>query len=73
MRQLFDDNAFDPDFSVEQNRDRDPTVIVGYSHEWSPEQRTLVLGGILQDRLDIRNRDSQVLNKVSEPISVLDS
>ncbi|MCW1924545.1 FecR domain-containing protein [Luteolibacter arcticus] len=53
LRQLYDPTTYDPDFRVEQ--EQSPVTMVSYQHEWSPESRTLMLGGALTDRIRSRN------------------
>ena len=53
LRQLYDESTFDPDFRFEQ--EQAPVTILGYQHEWSPNNRTLLLGGALTDTIRTRN------------------
>jgi tetratricopeptide (TPR) repeat protein len=53
LRQLYDETSFDPDFRFVQ--EQAPVTILGYQHEWSPNSRTLMLGGALADTIRTRN------------------
>ncbi|MGB6222504.1 FecR domain-containing protein [Haloferula sp.] len=66
LRQLYDQTTYDPDFRVEQKQA--PVAIVGYQHEWSPGSRTLALGGVLTDRLEISNRDVTSIARFTNPL-----
>lgn len=59
LRQLYDPTTYDPDFRGEQTQA--PVTIVGYQHEWSPQSRTLMLGGALNDKLSVRDPSGSVL------------
>ena len=65
LRQLYDQSAFDPDYRIEQKQA--PVAILGYSHEWSPENRTLLLGGLLTDQLTISDAGSQSAGMLINP------
>lgn len=69
LRQLYDPSTFDPDFRGKQKQA--PIAILGYQHEWSPQSRTLMLGGALKDRLNVRNPSGSVLARLplEEPLS----
>jgi outer membrane receptor protein involved in Fe transport len=66
LRQLHDPAAFDPDFRVEQ--EQSPVTMVSYQHEWSPESRTLALGGALTDRIRSRNAGATSFAMLIDPM-----
>lgn len=59
LRQLYDESTYDPDFRFEQ--EQAPVTILGYQHEWSPQSRTLLLGGLLTDRVETSNAAGSTL------------
>lgn len=67
LRQLYDPSTFDSDFRGEQKQA--PIAILGYQHEWSPQSRTLMLGGALRDRLNVRNPTGSVLSMQFDPLA----
>ena len=66
LRQLYDPAAYDPDFSFDQ--EQSPVAIIGYQHEWSPQSRTLLLGGALTDRVETRNAAGSTLAMFVDPL-----
>ena len=66
LRQLYDPTTYDPDFRGEQTQA--PVTIVGYQHEWSPQSRTLMLGGALRDKLSVRDPSGSVSGMIVDPL-----
>ena len=64
-RTLYDPSTLDPDLRVEQQQA--PVTILGYQHEWSPESRTLLLGGALTDRIESENPGGSTLVMLIDP------
>lgn len=66
LRQLYDQSAYDLDFRFDQ--EQSPVAIVGYQHEWSPQSRTLLLGGALTDRVETSNTTASTLAMFVDPL-----
>lgn len=67
LRQLYDNSTFDPDYRVRQ--EQSPVAIVGYQHQWSPNSRTLALGGVLTDRLEITDPGATSIAMLVDPLN----
>lgn len=65
LRQLYDPSTYDPDFRFEQ--EQAPVTILGYQHQWSPESRTLLLGGALSDKISAKDPSGSVLAMLVDP------
>ncbi|MCU0777343.1 MAG: TonB-dependent receptor [Akkermansiaceae bacterium] len=65
LRQLFDLSTYDSDFRGEQTQA--PLAIFGYQHEWTPQSRTLILGGALKDDLSVRDLGGGTLAMLVDP------
>lgn len=66
-RSLYDPSTLDPDLRV--NQEQSPVSIIGFQHEWSPGNRTLMLGGALAERIEIDNQDASTVLMVIDPQS----
>jgi tetratricopeptide (TPR) repeat protein len=66
-RTVYDPATLDQDLRIRQNQS--PATILGYQHEWSPASRTLMLGGLLTERIEVENPDARSILMVIDPAS----
>jgi hypothetical protein len=59
VAQHYDPAAANPGLRVSESQT--PNLYFGYHREWSPNSHTLILGGRIQDTLDLKNPDAQPL------------
>jgi tetratricopeptide (TPR) repeat protein len=62
---LYDRSKRDPDLRIRQ--EQSPITIIGYQHEWSPESRTLMLGGLLTERGEVNNPGASSILMLIDP------
>jgi tetratricopeptide (TPR) repeat protein len=59
LRPLYEPANYIPGLRVEEHQE--PLLLLGYHHEWSPGSHTLILGGRLEDRLELNNPEAEKL------------